>query len=115
MPVRCTAGISSRVAAVLAAAGNGAQLLLAVRAVTSQLEYSVTSSDVRRVQDRLADVHSCIVAVHDALDTQQHTTGLFRPRQRFCNACCAALQQAGSVHAPTEVAADFGDAWAHHK
>lgn len=76
-----TLGVSSRVAAVLAAAGNSAQLLLSVRAVASQLEYSATSSDVRPVQDRLADVHSCIVAVDDALDMQQHTSGCGEARQ----------------------------------
>ncbi|WIA16333.1 hypothetical protein OEZ85_013032 [Tetradesmus obliquus] len=74
-------GVSSRVAAVLAAAGNGAQLLLAVRAVASQLEYSVSSSDAPRLQDRLSDVHSCIVAVDDALDSQQHTTDHEETRQ----------------------------------
>jgi hypothetical protein len=73
MSALCNTGVSSRVAAVLA--GNSSQLLLSVRAVASQLEYSATSSDVRPVQDRLADVHSCVVAVDDALDMQQHTTG----------------------------------------
>jgi hypothetical protein len=74
--LRCT-GVSSKVAAALAAVGIAAQLLLSVRAVTSQLEYSVFTSDARQVQGRLSEVHSCIVAVDDALDMQPLTSGAF--------------------------------------
>ncbi|KAF6254876.1 hypothetical protein COO60DRAFT_1538114 [Scenedesmus sp. NREL 46B-D3] len=74
-------GVSSKVAAALAATGNGGQLLLSVRAVTSQLEYSVTTSDARLVQDGLADLHTCIVAVDDALETHQQIPDLAETRQ----------------------------------
>lgn len=87
---------------MLAAAGNGAQLLLAVRAVASQLEYSDSSSDARRLQDRLSDVHSCIVAVDDALDSLSLTTGwCLSQRQRICRIrmqkCAAAAELAASL------------------